>query len=262
LVLDAFLGIPIHHGSELVAMVGLANKSGGYDLADIDFLAPICKTIAQLVQARRVDAERQRAQDALKATAALLAEKTQSLKNTLDSVSQGIVMMDPLGRITAFNQCALELLDLPDSLMGTGPNYTDVVRFQAARGDFGDNYAAVEETGRAYVAGAELSDAPVKFLRKTRSGRMLEVASRVLPCGDLVRTYADFTEQHEADNMLRESEARFRGLTALSSDWYCQQDENYRFVSFEGNLEHAGKPRETGTIGQIRWEIPTLNMSE
>ena len=29
---------------------------------------------------------------------------------------------------------------------------------------------------------------------------------------------------------LRESEARFRALTELSSDWYWRQDENLRFT--------------------------------
>lgn len=262
LVLDAFLGIPIHHGDELLAMVGLANKPEGYSLADVDFLDPLCKTIAQLVQARRVDAARQRAQDELEVTACLLAEKTQSLKTTLDSMSQGIVMMDPAGLVTAYNRCVLQLLDLPDSLLAARPHYKEVLQYQRARGDFGDNYGAIEAAGRAYVARGELSDAPVKFLRKTRGGRMLEVASRLLSSGEMVRTYSDITEQHLADDKLRESEARFRGLTALSSDWYWQQDENYRFVSFEGNLEHAGKPLETGAVGQVRWKIPTFNMSE
>ena len=260
--LDAFLGIPIYHGNELVAMVVLAGKPVGYSQADVDFLAPLCKTISQLVQAGRIDAQRQRTQNELEATAALLAEKTQALETTLDSMSQGIVMMDRLGRITAYNQCALELLDLPGSLLAARPHYQEVLQFQADRGDFGDNYAAVEKVGRAYVARGELSDAPVKFLRKTRSGRVLEVASRTLPSGDLVRTYSDITEQQVADDRLRDSEARFRGLTALSSDWYWQQDENYRFVSFEGNLEHAGKPLESGAVGEVRWEIPTFNMSE
>ncbi len=260
--LDAFLGIPIHHGNELVAMVGLANKSGGYSLADVDFLDPLCRTIGQLVKARRIDAERQRAQDELEKTVALLAEKTQSLKTTLDSMNQGIVMVDPLGRVTVCNQCALEHLDLPEGLMATCPSYTDIVQFQTARGDFGDNFAAVEAAGRAYVARGEAAGAPEKYWRKTRSGRVLEMVTRMLPSGDLVRTYSDITEQHEADGKLRESDARFRGLTALSSDWYWQQDENYRFVSFEGNLANAGKPLQTGAIGQVRWEIPTFNMSE
>jgi diguanylate cyclase (GGDEF)-like protein/PAS domain S-box-containing protein len=261
--LDAFLGLPIHHGDDLVAMVGLANKSGGYSLADVEFLDPLCKTIGQMVQARRIDAQRQRAQEELAATAALLAEKTQSLKTTLDSMSQGIVTLDSSGRFTVYNQRVLELLDLPESLLAARPNYMDVVNFQALRGDYGDDNESAQIAQQSFVLGAGTSsDAPRKHLRITRAGRAIEVVTRVLPSGEMVRVYSDITEQRQADAKLRDSEARFRGLTALSSDWYWQQDENYRFVEFEGSVEQSGRRAVLYATGKFRWEIPTYNMSE
>uniref|UniRef100_UPI00351CE339 EAL domain-containing protein n=1 Tax=Rhodoferax sp. TaxID=50421 RepID=UPI00351CE339 len=251
--IDAFLGIPIHHGEEMVAMVGLARRSAGYSQADVDFLEPLCNTIGQLVQARRMDAERQRAQDELQATAALLAEKTKSLATTLDSMNQGIIMVDPGGRIIVCNQYALGLLDIPESLMVTHPSYTDIVRFQAERGDFGDNYAGIETKGRAYVARGDASGAPDKYLRTTRSGRVLELVTRMLPSGDMVRTYTDITEQLRADEKIRESEARFRALTELSSDWYWEQDAEFRFVRVDGDLETPNPLPWDSYIGTTRW---------
>ncbi|MFP5418482.1 MAG: ATP-binding protein [Gammaproteobacteria bacterium] len=52
--LNAFLGIPVHHGGEMVAMLGIANRPGGYDQALIDFLHPLLVTLGQLVDAARV----------------------------------------------------------------------------------------------------------------------------------------------------------------------------------------------------------------
>lgn len=251
--LDAFLGIPIHHGKEMVAMVGLARRDAAYSQADVDFLDPLCNTIGQLVQARRMDAEWRRAQDELQATAALLAEKTKSLATTLDSMNQGIIMVDPGGRITVCNKYALGLLDIPESLMATHPSYTDIVRFQAERGDFGDNYAAIESKGREYVARGEASGAPEKYLRTTRSGRVLELVTRMLPSGDMVRTYSDVTEQLQADRKIHESEARFRALTELSSDWYWEQDAEFRFVRFDGDLEAPNPLPWDSYIGTTRW---------
>jgi PAS domain S-box-containing protein len=51
--LNAFLGCPIRHNGELVAMFGLANRAGGYDDALLEFLGPLAATIGQLVDAAR-----------------------------------------------------------------------------------------------------------------------------------------------------------------------------------------------------------------
>jgi diguanylate cyclase (GGDEF)-like protein/PAS domain S-box-containing protein len=88
------------------------------------------------------------------------------------------------------------------------------------------------------------------------------VVTRVLASGEMVRVYSDITEQRQADAKLRDSEARFRGLTALSSDWYWQQDENYRFVEFEGSAEQSGRREVPYATGKQRWEIHAYNMSE
>ncbi len=66
----------------------------------------------------------------------------------------------------------------------------------------------------------------------------------------------DITERVEAERRVRASEARFRSLTELSSDWYWEQDSEFRqtFVS-EG---YAAKLVSTlgKTLGSKRWERP------
>lgn len=52
--LKAFLGLPIHLGDELVAMIGLANRAVGYDENFIKFLSPLLSTIGQLIDAARI----------------------------------------------------------------------------------------------------------------------------------------------------------------------------------------------------------------
>jgi diguanylate cyclase (GGDEF)-like protein/PAS domain S-box-containing protein len=54
---------------------------------------------------------------------------------------------------------------------------------------------------------------------------------------------------------LRESEARFRSLTNLSSDWYWEQDAEFRFTRLEGRLVAGGDPLlKSRLIGQRRWD--------
>ena len=260
--LNAFLGIPIEYGDKLVAMIGLANQPGGFRDDDVVFLEPLCKTIGQLVHERRTELQRRVALEELERTAALLAQRTEALKTTLDSMSQGIVMLDANGRITVHNQRLIELLELPESLLATQPTFAEVVQFQRVRGDFGDNFERVDAAARKQLAEGVLSQQPGSYLRHTPNGRVLQVATRHLPDGGVVRTYADVTEQQKVHQELRASEQRFRSLTRLSSDWYWVQDEQFRFVQFEGNREAKTQRLEAGDLGQTRWEIGADNMAE
>jgi len=61
---------------------------------------------------------------------------------------------------------------------------------------------------------------------------------------------------------LRESEARFRALTELSSDWYWEQDENYRFTAQSGGGQGWSKAAIANTLGKTRWELPGAGMTD
>ncbi|HCX83367.1 MAG: hypothetical protein A3E00_07510 [Curvibacter sp. RIFCSPHIGHO2_12_FULL_63_18] len=67
----------------------------------------------------------------------------------------------------------------------------------------------------------------------------------------------DITAIKASQATLMESEARFRALTELSSDWYWEQDAEFRFVRFAGNL--AGKS-QLHRMGKTRWELGALNL--
>jgi len=72
----------------------------------------------------------------------------------------------------------------------------------------------------------------------------------------------DITALTESRQALIESEKRFRSLVELSSDWYWEQDENYRFVEISGNGgDLAGTPVESH-IGKCRWEYTTPKNEE
>ena len=54
---------------------------------------------------------------------------------------------------------------------------------------------------------------------------------------------------------LRESEARFRALTELSSDWYWEQDENLRFTYLSTQANELTGYSSESSIGKTRWEL-------
>jgi diguanylate cyclase (GGDEF)-like protein/PAS domain S-box-containing protein len=67
--------------------------------------------------------------------------------------------------------------------------------------------------------------------------------------------------QAMAFRSLRNSEERFRSLTQLSSDWYWEQDEQFRFTYMAGRDERL-PVKVAEHIGKARWDLPATNLSE
>ncbi|MEW6705148.1 MAG: EAL domain-containing protein [Pseudomonadota bacterium] len=65
-----------------------------------------------------------------------------------------------------------------------------------------------------------------------------------------------FLQRKQREQALRDSEARFRSLCALSSDWYWEQDEHFRFTAMSGGLMNKGDYRIDKALGKTRWELP------
>jgi PAS domain S-box-containing protein len=65
----------------------------------------------------------------------------------------------------------------------------------------------------------------------------------------------DITERKQAEQLLQLSDARFRALTSLTSDWFWEQDENYRFVQILGEASHPVGVGWNTVIGKTRWEL-------
>src|SRR6185503_16524661 len=60
---------------------------------------------------------------------------------------------------------------------------------------------------------------------------------------------------------LRRSEERFRKLTELSSDWYWEQDAEFRLTFMSTLLETKTGLEPAAYLGRRRWDQPALNLS-
>ncbi len=49
--IDSFLGVPVFKGSQVIAVVALANRPGGYSADDASFLEPLLTTVGSIVEA-------------------------------------------------------------------------------------------------------------------------------------------------------------------------------------------------------------------
>jgi diguanylate cyclase (GGDEF)-like protein len=147
---------------------------------------------------RRADAE------------ASASHKSAVLEATLENMDQGLIMFDADLRVQVCNRRALDLLELPASLMLSQPPYEEVKRYEFQRGEFGN-------TDRDFDAWMQ-SQKPERVLRtferERPNGTVLEVRTAPIADGGAVRTYTDITERKQAETRIAHM-ARHDALTGL-----------------------------------------------
>jgi diguanylate cyclase (GGDEF)-like protein/PAS domain S-box-containing protein len=101
-----------------------------------------------------------------------------------------------------------------------------------------------------------------EYVRIGDDGRRHYIALSGVPIFDATGEFKGYrgvgrniTERKEAEAALRQSEARFRSLTELSSDWYWEQDENYRLTYVSAGFARRAGVDPAVVLGRQRWEF-------
>lgn len=153
----------------------------------------------------------------VRASDALLRSRA-SLRLTLETMSQGLMVTDKDGRLVTFNRRAINLLELPEELADSKPTIVDILDYQARNGEFAtlavDTIAAADPTTKSESYNYE---------RTRPNGTTLEIATVPRQGGGFVRTYTDVSERNRMERALREANARLEalartdGLTGLAN---------------------------------------------
>ncbi len=126
----SFLGLPIYSGPDLVGMIGMANRPGGYDDALVSYLEPFVATCANLIVAFRTETKRLE-------TEKKLQDSLTRLHVLMDSLSSGVLFEDENRRVAFCNEAFCRIFSIPvppAALMGL--NCADAA--QAAKSLFDD----------------------------------------------------------------------------------------------------------------------------
>lgn len=148
-----------------------------------------------------------------------LALKSKLLQNTVDNLSQGVVLVTPEGRVELWNDRFLDLTGVDQSQVESYPPFAALML---------DNHSILQHALTAAQQGEVLASE-----QRGVHGQVIEVRTHPMPQGGFVNTYTDITERHRYAETLRQSEQWIRLITdnvpALIA--YLDQNLNYRFTN-------------------------------
>ena len=195
--------------------------------------------VASLLTDRRFS--RSDARELIDEASRAILSRHELMQDALQNIRQGLCAFDRDFRVTLWNRRFLELLDLPRDMLRVGTGLDEIVSFNEARGEYGQNREF--DTLLARRRDPARQGRPDLYERRRPDGTVLEIATNPLPSGGFVAVYTDVTERHQAAAALREAnealEARVAERTvALSAAKAEAERANFgktRFLAATGH---------------------------
>ncbi|KAG2379417.1 hypothetical protein C9374_006534, partial [Naegleria lovaniensis] len=119
--MDSFLGVPLLFNNELVGMIGLANKAGGFHESDVTFLEPLCTTCSSIIVAWRYYLDREEAREKLRLSNLNLEHKI--LQRTQELLQSNCKLSDEVERRRKIEQELLEQQKISERVMLEKENF-------------------------------------------------------------------------------------------------------------------------------------------
>jgi PAS domain S-box-containing protein len=194
--LNSFLGLPIYHGGEMVGMIGLANRPGGYDQGVEEYLQPLVLTCGLLIEAYRNLRRRKRAEaETMRLATALTSIDEAIMITNLDGVIQDV--NPAFERLTGYTRA--EALGQTPRLLKSGVH------------DDADYYKTM---WKAILTKGSWEG---EFVNRRRDGTLFHVEQTISAVRDetgqivaFVAAQRDVTKRKSAEEAQRLSEARYR----------------------------------------------------
>lgn len=183
------------------------------------------------------------------------------LVEAFDHLESGVVLYGADDRIVFCNRRFREIYNEVADLLVPGTPYAEIARSFYRRGL--EHRTQMDEA--AYVqlrVEKHLDPDEGDYEWLLGDDIWLLVSDRKTFDGGVIGFRLDITARKRAEAKLAESEQRLRSLLDMSSDWYWEQDEHFRFTHISGGLARSTGVDRLERYGRTRWEIACLGISE
>jgi GAF domain-containing protein/signal transduction histidine kinase len=180
----AVLAVPLVEDGAAVGMVVLyREEAGAFSEKQIVLLENFAaQAVIAMENARLLNEVRQRQEE---------------LRITFENMGDGVALFDEKRHLVASNRRFQDLLDVPDDVIASRPEFSDYIRYLAERGEYGPD----PEGQIAHLL--TLGSQPAAFERTRPNGRIIEVRGNPVPSGGFVVIYSDITERKRNEEEIR-----------------------------------------------------------
>ncbi len=182
-------------------------------------------------------------------------KRQESLQAGLDLIDQGFTLIDENLCMVAWNQTFLRLLEFPPGMTNAGTPFENFIRFNAARGEYGDGDQ--ERQIQERVATARTFTA--HDLERTRpNGTILRVLGVPVPGYGFVTLYSDVTEQRRSEKLILEHNRLLESRVAERTAELSAINDQLRQAIHANELIASSLRRSEQKMRLITDSIPAL----
>ena len=180
--------------------------------------------------------------------------RLEQIIEAFDHLQTGVVLYGPDDRLVFCNRHFREIYSEVADVLVPGIAYADIARTFYRRG-FEHRTQQDEETYVSARVAKHLDPDEGDYEYLMGEKTWVLVSDRKTGDGGVIGFRLDITARKNAEKKLAQSEQRLSSLLEISTDWYWQQDENFRFNDISDGMARAVGVDPAERYGLPRWEI-------